>query len=159
MEAREAFYNHYASLVNILGYDVENLLPELIAQRVLTLNDKVVIEKTVNPSEKAGRLLNFISGPLDAGNQATFEKLLQIMVNGDNQATRDTALQIMKEAGITPPRTPPNNRASTAITGTIYTYYSQCISHPIVCTQLICLCRYSITRGQHYTTICTPMRW
>ena len=45
--AREAFYNHYASLVNILGSDVENLLPELIAQRVLTLNDKVIIEKTV----------------------------------------------------------------------------------------------------------------
>ena len=100
--AREVFYNHYANLTNILGYDVENLLPELIAQRVLTINDKVVIEKTASPSEKAGKLLNIISGPLDAGNQASFEKLLQIMANGDNQATRDTAIQIMKEAGITP---------------------------------------------------------
>ena len=103
LRAREVFYNHYASLTNIiLGYGVENLLPELIAQRVLTVNDKVVIEKTVSPSEKAGRLLNIISGPLDAGNQASFEKLLRIMANGDNQATRDTAIQIMKEAGITP---------------------------------------------------------
>ena len=117
--AREAFYNHYASLINILGSDVENLLPELIAQRVLTVNDKVVIEKTINPSEKAGRVLNIISGPLDAGNQAALEKLLQIMVNGDNQATRNTALQIMKEAGITP-KIIPNNHASTAVTGTVY---------------------------------------
>ena len=100
LRAREVFYNHYASLTNILGYDVENLLPELIAQRVLTVNDKVTIEKTLSPSEKAGRLLNIISGPLDAGNQASFEKLLQTMVNDDNQATRDIAIQIMKEADI-----------------------------------------------------------
>ena len=42
----------------MLGYDVENLFPQSIAQRVLTLNDKVVIEKTVSPSEKAGKLLS-----------------------------------------------------------------------------------------------------
>ena len=85
LRAREVFYNHYASLTNILGYDVENLLPELIAQRVMTIDDKVTIEKTLSHSEKAGRLLNIISGPLDAGNQASFEKLLHIMANGDNQ--------------------------------------------------------------------------
>ena len=99
--AREVFTNHYATLTNILGHDVENLLPELMAQRILTVNDKVIIEKTVSPSEKAGRILNIISGPLDAGNQASFEKLLQIMVNVGLQATVDLALQIMKEAGIT----------------------------------------------------------
>ena len=116
--AREVFYNHYASLTNILGHDVENLLPELIGQRVLTVNDKVVIEKTLSPSEKAGRLLNIISGPLDAGNQASFEKLLQIMVNGDNQATKDTALQIMKEAGITP-KIIPKKHPPTSVKGTL----------------------------------------
>ena len=121
LRAREVFYSHYASLTNIiLGYGVENLLPELIAQRVLTVNDKVVIEKTVSPSEKAGRLLNIISGPLDAGNQASFEKLLQIMANGDNEVTRDTAIQIMKEAGITP-KIIPKKYPPKAVAGMITT--------------------------------------
>ena len=120
LKAREVFYNHYASLTNILGYDVENLLPELIAQRVLTFNDKVTIEKTLSPSEKAGRWLNIISGPLDAGNQASFEKLLQTMANGDNQATRDTAIQIMKEAGITPKIIPKKHHPT--FSGTILCY-------------------------------------
>lgn len=102
LKARDVFYNYYANLTDILGHDVENLLPNLISQRVLTINDKVVIEKTVSPSEKAGKLLNIISGPLDAGNQASFEKLLQIMANGSNDATRDMAVEIMKEIGITP---------------------------------------------------------
>ena len=102
LKARDVFYDYYASLTNILGYDAENLLAELIAQRVLTTNDKVIIEKTVSPSEKAGRLLNIISGPLDAGNQGSFEKLLQIMANGNNEATRDLAIEIMNKIGITP---------------------------------------------------------
>ena len=116
--ARDAFYNHYASLTSILGCDVENILPELIAQRILTVNDKVIIEKTVSPSEKAGRLLNIISGPLDAGSQASFEKLLQIMVNGDTQGTRDIALQIMKEIGITP-KIIPKKHPPTPVKGTL----------------------------------------
>ena len=74
----------------------------LLAMEVFTNHYKVLIEKTVSTSEKVGRLLNIISGPLDAGNQASFEKLLQIMVNGGIQATVDLVLQIMKEAGITP---------------------------------------------------------
>ena len=101
LKARDVFYDYYASLTNILGYDAENLLADLITQRVLTTNDKVVIEKTVSPSEKAGRLLNIISGPLEAGNQGSFEKLLQIMANG-KEATRDLAVEIMQKIGITP---------------------------------------------------------
>ena len=101
-KAREAFYNHYANLTNTLGCDMENLLPELVSQRILTINDKVVIEKTMSPSEKAGRLLSIISGPLDAGNQASFEKLLQIMANGNSDSTRDLGITIMKEADIKP---------------------------------------------------------
>jgi len=116
-KARESFYNHYASLTNILGYDADNLLPELISQRVLTVNDKVVIEKTVSPSEKAGRLLNIISGPLDAGSQGSFEKLLQIMANGSNDATRDLAIEIMKEIGITPKITPKKHIPAAVKTG------------------------------------------
>ena len=106
LKAREVFYDYYASLTDVLGSDAENLLPQLISQRVLSTNDKVVIEKTVSPSEKAGRLLNIISGPLDAGNQASFEKLLQIMANGDKEATKDLAIEIMKKLGITPIITP-----------------------------------------------------
>ena len=102
LKAREVFYDYYASLTNVLGIDAENLLPELISHRVMTPNDKIVIEKTVSPSEKAGRLLNIISEPLDAGNQVSFEKLLQIMANGNNEATRDLAIEIMKKVGITP---------------------------------------------------------
>ena len=106
LKAREVFYDYYASLTNVLGVDAENLLPDLISQRVMTTNDKVVIEKTLSPSEKAGRLLNIISGPLDAGNQASFEKLLQIMANGSKETTRDLAIEIMKKIGITPIITP-----------------------------------------------------
>ena len=116
-KAREVFYNYYANLTNILGHDVDDLLPELISQRVLTVNDKVIIEKTVSPSEKAGRLLNIISGPLDAGNQASFEKLLQIMANGSKDATRDMAVEIMKEIGITPKIAPKKRTPATVKIG------------------------------------------
>ena len=110
---REIFYNHYAILTHVLEYDVENLLPQLISQRVLTINDKVIIEKTVSPSEKGGRLLNIISGPLDAGNQTCFEKLLEIMTDGGSQATRDVAIQIKKEAGIIPMKHTPKSVIGT----------------------------------------------
>ena len=120
---REAFINHYASLTNILGYDVENLLPELVEQHILTVNDKVLIEKTVSPSEKGGRLLNIIAGPLDAGNSASFEKLLQIMVNVGLQATVDLALQIMKEAGITPIIKPKKHQTVKGALLLCYYYY------------------------------------
>lgn len=100
--ARDVFYNHYATLTSVLGNDVENLLPQLIAERVLTTNDQAIIVKTISPAEKSGKLLTIISGPLDAGSQGSFEKLLQIMVNGDTDATRELAIEIMKEAGITP---------------------------------------------------------
>ena len=106
IRARDVFYNYYASLTNILGYDVDNLLPELIAQRVISVNDKIIIEKTMSPSEKAGKLLNIVAGPLEAGSQASFEKLLQVMANGINEETRDLAIEIMKEARITPIITP-----------------------------------------------------
>ena len=100
--ARDIFYNYYANLTSVLGYDVENLLPQLIGQRVLSNNDAEIIRKTVSPSEKAGKLLSIIAGPLDAGSQGSFEKLLHVMANNGNGETRDEALQIMKEVGITP---------------------------------------------------------
>ena len=106
IRATDVFYNYYAWLTNILGYDVDNLLPELITQRVISVNDKIRIEQTVSPSEKAGRLLNIVAGPLDAGSQASFKKLLQVMANSINEETRDLAIEIMKEAGITPIITP-----------------------------------------------------
>ena len=52
--------------------------------------------------QEAGRLLNIISRPLDAGSQANFEKSLQIMTIGNNKATRDLAIKIMKKIRITP---------------------------------------------------------
>ena len=106
LKAQETFYDYYASITNVLGYnlgnDPEYLLSKLISQRVMTTNDKIVIDKAVSPSEKVGRLLNIISGPLSDGNQASFEKLLQIMANGNNKATQDLAIEIMKKIEITP---------------------------------------------------------
>lgn len=116
-KSREVFYNYYAELTNILGHGVDSLLPHLIAQRVLSINDSVVIEKTVSPPEKAGKLLGIISGPLEAGNESSFEKLLQIMANS-HDATRDLAMEIMKECGITPKITP-KKLAPKTVAGTV----------------------------------------
>ena len=102
IKTRDIFYNYYADLTSVLGFDVENLLPQLIGQRILTNNDAEIIRKTASPSEKAGKLLSIIAGPLDAGNQGSFEKLLYIMADNGNGATREAALEIMKEIGITP---------------------------------------------------------
>ena len=102
LKAKDVFKEYYAKLTNILGHDVDNLLPELIVQDVLTINDKVIIEKTLSPLDKAGKLLRIISGPLDAGYQKSFEKLLQIMASGNSASTRDLGIEIMKKIGIPP---------------------------------------------------------
>ena len=41
---------------------MENLLPQLIGQRVLSNNDAEIIRKTVSPSEKAGEVIEYNSG-------------------------------------------------------------------------------------------------
>ena len=99
---KKIFYNHYADLSSILGQDADNLLPHLVKERIINADDKVVIENEPSPGKKASKMLNYISGPLEAGNKESFEKLLQIMVNWGTLATQSLSKKIMNEAGITP---------------------------------------------------------
>jgi len=99
---REIFYNRFADLSSVLGQDAVNLLPSLVKERIITTNDKVEIENEPSPAKKASKVLNYISGPLEADRKEGFEKLLQIMVNKGTLATQELAKDIMKEAGITP---------------------------------------------------------
>ena len=90
----DLFKDYYAHLSDILKFDVENLLPQLIKEGVVASNDKAT--KTISSVEKTQRLMMIISGSIYAGYQKSFVNLLKIMKRDGNEASRDLASKILK---------------------------------------------------------------
>ena len=116
MDAKEIFFDHYADLTSVLGPDAVLLSPYLVRERIINTDDKEVIEKEASPALRSSKILNNISGPLEAGHKEGFEKLLQIMVNKGKDATQTLAKKIMKEAEITPVMDPVNGKCQCGVT-------------------------------------------
>lgn len=76
----------YRNLQN--GIPIDDLLPQLITKKVITINDKVLISEISRDINERCRyfLDRYISKPLSAGDPSAFYKLLQIM-NASPQCT------------------------------------------------------------------------
>ena len=78
MDALVTFYDKITKAL-----PVNDLLPELVAQRVITIDDKTTIAANVaTDSERTQYLLDhYIARPLSAGDPTCFHKLIDLMSN------------------------------------------------------------------------------
>ena len=91
------FTNHYSKLCDTLT-DVDNLLPQFVQEKLMTLNDleEVVAIIPSTKKHKVQKLLTHISLPLRAGNTEVFYIFLRIMEEYGHQATKQLADQMRK---------------------------------------------------------------
>ena len=78
MDALVTFYDKITKAL-----PVDDLLPELVAQRVITVDDKTIIVATgKTQSERTQYLLDhYVARPLSAGDPTCFHKLIDLMSN------------------------------------------------------------------------------
>lgn len=84
------FKNHYSKLCSTM-VDVVNLLPYFIQEEIIPLDDQEEIKAKPRTKDKVEKLLQYISGPLQAGDVHSFHIMLSIMEEHGTQATRKLA--------------------------------------------------------------------
>ena len=87
------FQNYYPKLCNTM-VDIDNLLPHFVQENIIQVDDLEEIKAKPRTTDKVEKLLQFISGPLRAGNVKNFYTMLSIMEEHGTQATRDLASAI-----------------------------------------------------------------
>lgn len=87
---KEVFRDHYSKLCNTV-VDIDNLLPHFVQENIIQADDLEEIKAKSRTTYKVEKLLQFISGPLQAGNVNTFYTMLNIMGKYGTQATRELA--------------------------------------------------------------------
>jgi len=81
------FKSHYPELCSTM-VDVVNLLPYFVQEEIIPLDDQEEIKAKPRTKDKVENLLQYISGPLQAGNVHSFHTMLRIMEKHGTQATR-----------------------------------------------------------------------
>ena len=93
----EIFINNYENLSEVLSGDLENLMPQFISQRLLTVDNKIAIESINLVRDKVRELLGNVVISQNNVNHEKFEKFLQVMNTAGNAATQYLASKINKE--------------------------------------------------------------
>ena len=92
-EEKEIMTTHYSKLCSTLS-DIDNLLPHFVDKKIIHINDLQQIQANVLSTKKVEKLMEHISGPLEAGNTEVFYTMLRIMKRYGHQATQKLADQI-----------------------------------------------------------------
>ena len=87
------FQNYYPKLCNTL-VDIDNLLPYFVQENIIQVDDLEAIKAKTRTTDKVEKLLQFISGPLRAGNVRSFYSLLNIMEEHGIQTTKELATAV-----------------------------------------------------------------
>ena len=95
----EVYIDFYDKLVNILP--VDDIAPELIRARVITVYEMMVINSLRTPIDKAQYVLPRIALSLEAGNSVGFLTLLDILGRSGSNAAASVASMIRNKLNIT----------------------------------------------------------
>ena len=87
---KQIFRDHYSKLCNTM-VDIDNLLPHFVQENIIQVDDLEEIKAKPRTTDKVEKLLQYISGPLQAGNVKSFYTMLSIMEEHGTQATRELA--------------------------------------------------------------------
>ena len=87
---KEIFRDHYSKLCDTM-VDIDNLLPHFVQANIIQPNDLERIKAKPTTKDKAEKLLEYISGPLQTDNVKSFHTMLSIMEEHGTQATRELA--------------------------------------------------------------------
>jgi len=90
---KEIFRDHYSKLCNAM-VDIDNLLPHFVQKNIIQVDDLEEIKAKPRTTDKVEKLLQYIYGPLQAGNVNSFCTMLSIMEEHGTQATRELACTI-----------------------------------------------------------------
>ena len=90
LKEKEIFRDHYSKLCNTV-VDIDNLLPHFVQENIIQVDDLDEIKAKPRTTDKVVKLLQYISGPLQAGCVKTFHIMLTIMEEHGTQATRELA--------------------------------------------------------------------
>jgi len=71
--------------------DIDNLLPHFVQENIIKVDDLEEIQSKPKTAVKVEKLLQYISGPLQAGSVKSFYTMLSIMEEHGTQATRELA--------------------------------------------------------------------
>jgi len=75
---KEEFAEHEATLCNTL-VDIQDLLPYLVAENIMTEDDSCNFKTPCSLSEKVRALLAYVTGPLKLGDTGPFYAMLKVM--------------------------------------------------------------------------------
>ena len=87
---KNLFYDHFSLLCSTV-VDIDNLLIHFVPYAVITEGDLEEIMTIKRTSDKVQRLLEIISGPLEAGNARNLYTMLDIFEKHGTQATKELA--------------------------------------------------------------------
>ena len=93
---KDIFTNCYGSLITTLT-DINNLLPYFVQDQIISFSDQEEINAITTTRKRAEKLLLHISGPLTAGDDTGFYKMLTIMEERGIQTTKNFAVKIRSE--------------------------------------------------------------
>jgi len=86
----EVFIENYPKLCNTL-IDIDNLLKYFVQQKIIKPEDQVRIG---GKNDKVTEFLEYISGPLQSGDNTGFYAMLNIMETHGVQATKNLAIDL-----------------------------------------------------------------
>jgi len=89
-QPKQIFRDHFSKLCNTM-VDIDNLLPHFVQENIIQVDDLEEIKAKPRTTDKVEKLLQYISGPLQAGNVKSFHTMLSIMEEHGTQATRELA--------------------------------------------------------------------
>jgi len=81
---------HYSKLCKTL-VDVDNLLPHFVQEGIISENDLQELKAMTRIDSKVEKLLQYVSGPLQAGNLKNFYTMLTIMEEHGMITTKELA--------------------------------------------------------------------
>ena len=94
--AKEVFRQCYEQLVSILPIIIADILPKLISERIISIDDKEEIKNMPRPKDKASFILDNIGRSLEAGAKENFYVLLDIMEECGNDDVRDIVIKMRR---------------------------------------------------------------
>jgi len=89
----EVFTEYYPKLCNTM-MDIENLLKYFVQKNIIKSGDQDVICSNDKSCDKVRAFLNYISGPLEDGNEEGFHTMLNIMEKHGVEATKKLAKEL-----------------------------------------------------------------
>ena len=80
--------------------DIDELMPKFVTKRMITMEMAAIIRKAGTPREKVQKLLEYITGPVEAGKVKVFYNLLDIMEEHGLEATQELAEEMRNQLNV-----------------------------------------------------------